>query len=122
MKAMTMLGRFGRVLFALAIIGIGVETLVCAYVAGHSGVAHKIVPVIPLLPPNPALAYPIGAIFIVCGAGLLSRRSVLVSAILLGAIMSLCGLAFNVPRHLDVMSPEWRTNALEPVVIGCLAF
>src|SRR5437867_10056709 len=72
-----MLGRFGRLLFSLAIIGIGVETLICSYVS-----SHKVVPVIPWLPAIPSLAYPVGTIF-----------------------MLLSGLAFDVPRHSDLMSP-----------------
>jgi hypothetical protein len=63
MTWMIRLGRFGRVLFSLAIIGIGAETLICA-----SG--HKIVPVIPWLPAISSLIYPAGAIFVLGGAGL----------------------------------------------------
>jgi uncharacterized membrane protein YphA (DoxX/SURF4 family) len=110
-----MLGRFGRLLFSLAIIGIGVETLICA-----SG--HKVVPVIPWLAAIPSLVYPVGTIFILCGAGLLFQGTLIVSSITLGIVMLLCGLAFDVPRHPDLMSAPWRTNVLEPIVIGCLAW
>ncbi len=110
-----MLGRFGRVIFSLAIIGIGVETLICA-----SG--HKVVPVIPWLPAVPSLVYPVGAIFIVCGAGLFLKRSQFGCSIVVGLVMLLCGLAFDVPRQFDLMSAPWRTNVLEPIVIGCLAW
>ena len=117
------LRRFGRVLFSLAIIGMGVETLICSYVSGHSpGPSYKVVPVIPWLPAIPGLAYPVGIIFILCGASLLFQRNVVVSSIALGAVMLLCGLAFDVPRHPSLMSPEWRTNALEPIAIGSLAW
>ncbi len=112
-----MLGRFGRLLFSLAIIGIGVETLICSYVS-----SHKVVPVIPWLPAIPSLAYLVGTIFILCGAGLLFQRSLVVSSITLGVVMLLCGLAFDVPRHPDLMSVPWRTNVLEPIAIGCLAW
>ncbi len=110
-----MLRRFGRLLFLLAIIGIGVETLIC--VSGH-----KIVPVIPWLPAIPSLVYSVGAIFILCGAGLFFQRTVVVSSIVLGMVMILCGLAFDLPRHPDLMSAPWRTNVLEPIVIGCLGW
>jgi uncharacterized membrane protein len=116
-RPLLILGRFGRLLFSLAIIGIGVETLVCSYVSGH-----KIIPVIPWLPAVSSLAYPVGAIFILCGAGLLFQRAVLASSIALGALMLVGGLAFDVPRHPNLMSPEWRTNVLEPIVIGSLAW
>ena len=118
-----MLGRFGRLLFSLAIIGIGVETLICSYVSSHSlGPHYKVVPVIPWLPAIPSLAYPVGAILILCGASLLFQRSVVVSSITLGVLMLLCGLAFDVPRRPNLMSAEWRTNVLEPIAIGSLAW
>jgi uncharacterized membrane protein len=118
-----MLGRFGRVLFSLAIIGIGVETLICSYGSSQSlGPPYKVVPVIPWLPAIPSLAYSVGAIFILCGASLLFQRKVVVSSITLGVLMLLCGLAFDVPRRPNFMSAEWRTNVLEPIAIGSLAW
>jgi uncharacterized membrane protein len=118
-----MLGRFGRLLFSLAIIGIGVEILVCSYVSSHSpGPYYKIVPVIPWPPAIPSLAYPLGAILVLCGAGLLFQRTLVVSSITLGALMLLCGLAFDLPRRPNLMSAEWRTNVLEPIAIGSLAW
>jgi len=112
---MIMLGRFGRVIFSLAIIGIGVETLICA-----SG--HKVVPVIPWLLAIPSLVYPVGAIFILGGAGLFFQRTQAACSLVIGVVMILCGLAFDVPRQFDLMSAPWRTNVLEPIVIGCLAW
>jgi putative oxidoreductase len=118
-----MLGRFGRLLFSLAIIGIGVETLICLYLSSHSlGPHYRVVPVIPWLPAIPSVAYPVGTIFILCGAGLLFQRTLVVSSITLGVVTLLCGLAFDVPRHPDLMSAPWRTNVLEPIAIGCLAW
>jgi uncharacterized membrane protein len=114
------LERFGRLLFSLAIIGMGVETLIV--ISGHSPGSQKVVQVIPWPLAIPSLVYPVGAILTLCGAGLLFQRSVLVSSIILGVVMLLCGLAFDVPRHLDLLSAEWRTNVLEPIVIGSLAW
>src|SRR5438552_9384654 len=111
------MGRFGRLLFSLAIIGIGVETLICSYLSDH-----KVVPVIPWLPAIPGLTYLVGAILVMCGAALLLRRTLLVSSITLGALMLLCGLAFDLPRRPNLMSAEWRTNVLEPIAIGSLAW
>ncbi len=110
-----MLQSIGRIFFSLAIVGIGIETLLCA--AGH-----KVVPVIPWMPAIPILVYPAGIIFVLCGAGLFFQNSRAVSAIILGVLMILAGLAFDVPRQFDIMSAPWRTNALEPIVIGCLAW
>src|SRR6267154_3826397 len=118
-----MLGRFGRLLFSSAIVGIGVETLICSYVSSHSpGPHYKVVPVIPWVPAIPSLAYLVGAILVLCGAGLLFQRTLVVSSITLGALMLLCGLAFDVPRRRDLMSAEWRTTVLEPIAIGSLAW
>src|SRR5947199_10244239 len=118
-----MLARFGRLLFSLAIIGIGVETLICSYVSSHSlGPHFKVVTVVPWLPAIPSLAYLVGAILVLSGAGLLFQRPLVVSSITLGALMLLCGLAFDVPRHFDLMSAPWRTNVLEPIAIGSLAW
>jgi uncharacterized membrane protein len=118
-----MLARFGRLLFSLAIIGIGVETLICSYVSSHSlGPHYKVVPVIPWLPAIPSLAYLVGVILVLSGAGLLFRRTLVVSSITLGALMLLCGLAFDLPRRPNLMSAPWRTNVLEPIVIGSLAW
>jgi uncharacterized membrane protein len=111
------LGRFGRLLFSLAIIGIGMETLICSYDSGH-----KIVLVIPWMPAIPILTYSVGAVFILCGAGLLFQRTLVVSSIILGVVMLVCGLAFDVPRHPDLMSAPWRTNVLEPIAIACLGW
>ena len=96
-----MLGRFGRLLFSLAIIGIGVETLICSYLSDH-----KVVPVIPWLPAIPGLTYLVEAILVMCGAALLLRRTLVVSSITLGALMLLCGLAFDLPRRPNLMSAE----------------
>jgi hypothetical protein len=118
-----LLGRFGRLLFSLAIIGIGIETLICSYVSSHSpGPYYKVVPVIPWLPAIPILAYLVWAILVLCGAGLLFQRTLVVSSITLGAVMLLCGLAFDLPRRPNLMSAEWRTNVLEPITIASLAW
>jgi uncharacterized membrane protein len=78
--------------------------------------------VIPWVPAIPGLACSIGAILILCGAGLLFQRTLMASAITLGVLMLLCGLAFDVPRRPDLMSAPWRTNVLEPIVTGSLAW
>lgn len=117
------LWEFGRVLFCLAIIAIGVETLVCSYLLSHTaGLPGKVVQVIPWLPAIAGLAYSVGAIFILCGIGLFFRRTLFASAITLGVAMVVCALVFDGPRHPDLLNPEWRTNLLEPIAIGCLAW
>src|SRR5207237_7388738 len=116
--AQCIMGRFGCLLFSLAIIGIGVETLICSYVSSHSlGPYYKVVPVIPWLPSIPSLAYLVGAMFILCGAGLLFQRTLVVSSITLGAFMLLCGLAFDVSSPPYLMNAEWRPNVLETILL-----
>src|SRR5206468_5793415 len=108
-----MLGRFGRLLFSFAIIGIGVETLICSYVSSHSlGPHYKVVPVIPWLLAILSLAYLVGAILILCGASLLFQRILVVSSISLGVIMVFFGLGFVVLCRPDLLSALWRTFVL----------
>lgn len=117
-----MVRRFGWVLFSVAIIGIGVATLICAYLAGHAIGPHRhVLAVIPWPPAIPSLGYLLGLIFLVFGVGLFVQRTRLVSSITIGVVMLLCALGFDVPRHPNLMSAEWRTNVLEPIVIGCMA-
>src|SRR5947207_6772165 len=99
-----MLGRFGRLLFSLAIIGIGVEILICSYVSSYSlGAHYKIVPVIPWMPAIPSLAYPVGAIFVLCGAGLLFQRTQAVSSITLGVLMRSEEHTSELQSHSDLV-------------------
>ncbi len=66
----------GRALYSLAIAAIGVETLVCARNTSHAlGLQYEVLPVIPWLPAIPWVAYLCGAIWVACGTGLLSQRT-----------------------------------------------
>src|SRR5689334_2756428 len=99
-KWVVILGRVGHLLFSLAILGIGLETLICAYVFGHSpDPHHRIIPVIPWVPTVVGLSYPVGVIFILCGVGLVFRRTSVTSALVVGIVIFLCGTAFDLPRH-----------------------
>lgn len=72
-RATSSLFHVGRVVFSLAIVALGVETLVCArYVTDGLGPQYKVIPVLPWLPAIPWLAYLFGAILVACGAGLLN--------------------------------------------------
>lgn len=113
------LERFGYFLFSLAIAGIGLETLTYSYFSSHT---HKVVPVIPWLPVIPSLVYPVGVIFVLCATGLLFQRTVALSSITFGSLMIICALLFDLLRHPDLMNAAWRTNLLEPLVIGSLAW
>lgn len=114
----------GRALFSLAIIGLGAETLVCARDATHAlGARYSVVPVLPWLPAIPWLAYLFGAIWIACGAGLLSRRTERTAAMALGSLLFLCALVLDAPKNAAKLgSVSLRTIVFEPLAIASLAW
>jgi uncharacterized membrane protein len=114
----------GRVIFALAIIAIGIETFVCARVVDHSlGPEHDIIPVIPWVPAMPWLAYLFGAIWVACGIGLLTNRTVRPAALVAGSLMILGALVLEGPKAaVDFSSGNLRTVLFEPLAIGSLAW
>ena len=114
----------GRIIFAMAIIAIGMETLVCARTVGHPlGRGYDALNLIPWLPAIPWLAYLFGAIWVACGAGTLVKRTAGRAAMLLGVLLSGCALAIVLPRYVwHLGSIPFRTVFLEPVAIGCLAW
>jgi len=114
----------GRALFALAIIGLGVETWVCARYVGHSlGPQSNVIPAIPWLPAVPWLAYLFGTIWVACGAGLLSRRTLRTAAMTLGSLLFLCAVVLDIPKYVvSLASISLRTTAFEPLALACLAW
>jgi hypothetical protein len=121
----TLLG-YGRVVFSLAIVALGIETLVCARSVCNSPPfipRYKVIPVIPWLPAIPWLAYAVGAIFVVIGAGLLSKRTVRTAALVLGSLLFLCTLVLDVPKNMaDIGSMSLRTGVFEPLAIAAIAW
>lgn len=117
----------GRAIFALAIVGLGIETLVCAQrvtflYSGASGPRFKAIPVLPLLPPVPWLAYLIGAILAICGAGLLVKRTERMSAMVVGSLMFLGAVILNAPKSAAIPGDmSLRTVVFEPLAIAALA-
>src|ERR1035438_4373216 len=86
----------GRPLFSLAIIALGIETLLLARYVGHSlGPRYNVIPALPWLPAAPWIACVFGAIWVACGVGLLSRRTVRTAAITLGGLLLLCALVLD---------------------------
>jgi uncharacterized membrane protein len=114
----------GRALFALAIVGFGVETWVCARSGGHSlGPQYDVIPVIPWLPAIPWVAYLFGAIWVACGAGLLSRRTLRTAAMTLGGLLFLCAFVLDVPKYaVSLANMSLRTTAFEPLSLASLAW
>lgn len=114
----------GRVLFSLAVIGLGLETLVCARYVGHSlGPKYAVIPALPWLPANPWIAYSFGAVWVLCGAGILLRRTLRPAAITLSAFLFVCAFVLDVPKNAANMgSISLRTTAFEPLALASLAW
>ena len=121
----TALVALGRVIFAFAIVALGVETFVRARSPGDNlGFNYSVVAVLPWLPAGiPWLAYLFGAIWIACAIGLLRQRTRPTAALILGVLITLCTLALEVPKaavHAGSMS--LRTIVFEPLSIAALAW
>ncbi len=114
----------GRALFALAIAGLGIETLVCVRYVGHSlGPQYDVIPALPWLPAIPWVAYSFGAIWVACGVGLLSRRMLRTAATTLGGLLFVCALVLDVPKNaVNIGSISLRTTAFEPLALASLAW
>jgi hypothetical protein len=116
----------GRAVFALAMMALGGETMVCARYVFDSppfGSQHRVIPVIPWLPAIPWLAYVFGAVWLVCGAGLLSQRTVRTAAMVLGSLLFVCAIILEVPKNLaNIGSMSLRTGVFEPIALAALAW
>lgn len=125
-RAADVLVSTGRAVFALAMMALGGETLVCARYVFDSppfGPRHKVIPVIPWLPAIPWLAYAFGAIWVVCGAGLLSKRRVRTAAMVLGSLLFACAIILEVPKNVaNIGSMSLRTGVFEPIALATLAW
>ncbi|HEY4049084.1 MAG TPA: hypothetical protein VGM27_19660 [Acidobacteriaceae bacterium] len=123
-RIMDALLSLGRPLFSLAIIALGMETLVCARYVSHSlGPRYEVIPVLPWLPAIPWLAYLFGAIWVACGVGLLSRRTMRMAGAVLAALLLLCTLVLDVPKNAaNIGSISLRTLVFEPLSIASLAW
>jgi hypothetical protein len=114
----------GCPLFSLAIIALGIETMVCSqHVSNALGPRYRIIPVLPFLPAIPWLAYVFGTIFAACGVGLVSKRTLRPAALALGCLLLLCTLVLEIPKNLaSIGNMSLRTGVFEPLALGCLAW
>jgi hypothetical protein len=118
----------GRPIFSGAILGLGIETIVCArkaiflYSPGdHS--RFKVIPVLPFLPAIPWLAYIFGPILTTCGLGLLFERTLRKTAMALGCVLFLSTLTLEVPKYVAIPgSMSLRTAVFEPLAIATLGW
>ena len=108
----------------MAIVSLGVETLVFAHEVGSpSASSIDVLLIIPFLATIPLMAYVGGIVLILCGVGLLIPRTMLVSAIALGSLLYLCALITQVPRNFaEPGSVGLRTTLFEPLAIGSFAW
>jgi uncharacterized membrane protein len=89
--------RFGRLLFALTVVGSGIFQLV-------TGRFVSLVPVHPGRLPPPWQVYPVGVLLGLIGIALLVRRAVPAAAITLGALLLFLFLGFSLPLALKQAS------------------
>lgn len=122
---MDRLAKLGYVLFAIAMIALGVETLALAFVHGTDKLGHgyDAIPVLPFLPPMPWLAYIVSAIWIVCGIGLLRAESARNCATILGSMLLVFALFLDAPRAAaHFASISLRTVVFEVIALASLAW
>jgi uncharacterized membrane protein len=115
----------GLPIFSLAIVALGVETVVCARHAEQTfgGVSYGVTPVLPWLPAVPWLASLFGVIWVACGACLLARRTRRTAALVLGGLLLLCTLILDVPKYAaNPGNMSLRTAVFEPLSLACLAW
>jgi hypothetical protein len=103
--------RSGRTLFSLAIIGLGIETFVCA---GS---------LVGTLIETDRFGTTLGPVLAACGIGLLFKRTLRTAAIALGSLLFLYALVFEAPKYAtNLRSMTLRTQLFEPLAIAALAF
>ena len=114
----------GRPVFSLAIVALGVETWVCANYASHVlGPRYEVVPVLPWLSAIPWLAYAFGAVWVFCGVGLLSKRTLRICSMALGSALFLCAVILDAPKYAaNIGDIPLRTIFFEPLALASLAW
>jgi hypothetical protein len=109
--AVDILLRSGHILFSLAIIGLGVETFVCA--GALEGTLIE----------SDRFGHIWGPLLAACGLGLLFKRTTRAAAMALGTVLFLYALIFEVPRYAtNLRSISSRTGVFEPLSIAALAW
>jgi len=110
----------GRTIFALAILAIGVETILCSGTSSADpAYGYRTLDIIPWLPPIPWLAVLVGLLYVACGIGLLVPRTRRRAALATGAGLFLATLVLCLPRSLAHFgSVSLRTGVFEPLGLG----
>ena len=103
--------RSGCILFALAIVGLGIQTFVCTGSLQGS------------LIESDRFGHILGPLLAICGVGLLFKRTMRPAAFALGALLFLYALLFEVPQYAgNLRSISSRTTVFEPLAIAALAW
>jgi uncharacterized membrane protein len=107
----------GRLIFAAAIMALGIEHLVCAHAGGPA------LPVIPWVPAYPALGYLVGVGLIAASLCIVVNFQARRAAALLGVFFLVCSLALQVPQAaVKPFDIGIRTGVLEPLALAGAAF
>ena len=115
--------RLGQAVFALAIVAIGVETVVNAHLGNSPGAQYHIIPTIPWLPAIPWLAYFFGVVWVVCGLAMFSGDTRKVAALTLATLFTVAAFVLDLPKYLPhPASVSLRTLFFEPLAIAALAW
>ena len=114
----------GLILFGAAIIALGAQNIISAKdVTQLMGPGYNVIPVLPYLPSISWLADVLGAVWVVLGAGLLFRRTLLPSALALGTILFLCAVIVAAPKNAAHFGDVGlRTGVFEPLAMASLAW
>lgn len=114
----------GLILFAVAIVALGVQNIISAKdVTQLMGPGYSVIPVLPYLPSIAWLAYVLGAVWVVLGAGLLFKRTLLPAALALGTILVLCAIIVAAPKNAAHFGDVGlRTSVFEPLAMASLAW
>ena len=117
----------GRTLFAIAIIGLGIETVLCAGRPDYSysqAAVYQVVPVVPWLPSSlVGLTYAFGAMLTACGIALFARSTLRTAAMTAGAMMFAGAMILDVPRYAARLGDmSVRTEVFEPLSLAALAW
>jgi uncharacterized membrane protein len=100
-----------HILFSLAIIGLGIETFVCA-----GSLAGTLIE-------SDRFGRVVGSVLVACGVALLFKRTARTAAIALGSLLLLWSLLFEVRQY--AAAPDnisLRTVVFEPLAIAALAW
>lgn len=127
-KTIAAILRLGGPIYALAVAGLGIETIVYAHTSVflYPLAVHPRFPaisVLPFLPPIPSLAYVFGIVMALLGFGLLFWQTLRTSALALGTLLFLATLILDAPRNAAIPgSMGLRTIVFEPLAMACISW